>query len=71
MKNCKRRMELLEAVVSPVAGMLIQFVVYCLMGVRLRDVSAAFIVVMWVLLSAAVSMGLERLQYGKGTGLGV
>lgn len=59
----RKGMELAEALLSPVAGLLIQMVLYALMGVRVRDVSFCFIAVMWVLLSAATAIALERLKY--------
>lgn len=58
----RRGFEIMEAFISPLAGLLLQLAVYMLMGVRIRDVSPVFMIVVWVLISAATSMAFDRME---------
>ncbi|MGN0305265.1 MAG: hypothetical protein ACI4D2_03815 [Lachnospiraceae bacterium] len=65
MKDSRRKfISFLEAFISPLWGLLFQVVLYFLMGVDIKEVSLTFVIVSWVVVSAATAIAFERLERG-------
>ena len=63
MKNYRRKsIPFLEAFLSPLSGLIFQLLLYFLMGIEISEVSAAFIITLWVVISAATAMVFERME---------
>lgn len=62
----RKLIEFLEAFVSPVSGLVVQMVTYMLMGVEMKEVSVVFMIVVWVVISAATAMAFERIEFRRG-----
>lgn len=64
--NRSKLISLMEAFISPLAGLVLQLLLYLVMGVDLKDVSLVFMIVFWVVVSALTAMSFERLEVRQG-----
>ena len=64
--NTRKRISLMEAFVPPLAGLILQILLYLAMGVDLKEVSLVFMIVFWVVISAATAMAFERMESRRG-----
>lgn len=61
--NSRRRLiSIMEAFISPMAGIILQLILYFFMGIEVKDVSLAFILIFWLIASAATAMVFERIE---------